>query len=1024
MFSRNWLSRLSASWARSARRSTKNAKRRLPARRCRPEVEALEERALPATSLVFDINTGAANAAPQQITPVGDAVYFVADDGVHGAEVWKSDGTAAGTAMVKDINSFGSSNPQYLTNVNGTLFFQANDGINGEELWKSNGTADGTVLLKDIKSGPVGSQPHGLTELNGKLMFIANGGTLQLWTSDGTSNGTALVRNIATVFYEKYLSKVTANVNGRLFFSGFSDSDGIELWRSDGTKGGTVEVKDLAPGAYQGVLPYSSYPDNFYNANGLLYFTAVTQTSGREPYRSDGTSGGSFLLKDINPGVANDYPNTSDVRDFTAVNGTLYFTAKNSTSGREVWMTDGTKAGTTMLKDLHPGSEGSGPANLTNLNGTLFFTANDGVNGVQLWKTDGSSAGTVPVANARPSGVADTGILANVNGTLFFSAADGNGIELWRTDGTAQGTSLVSNINPGSAGSSPHYLTNVNGRMFFAATTAATGVELWKFTNQPVIGNPPVAGDDSASTLQGTKVSIPILANDSDPDNDPLTVTIVSNPRNGAVVINNNGTSGNLADDFLDYTPDPAFHGTDLLIYEVDDGHGNTDTATVTITVEGIPVAKNDKFVVLPDTPTTLDVLANDSDPESDPLLLTIVIAPSHGLAVVNLNGTPLDFTDDKIDYSPAQDYRGPDTLVYQVDDGKGGIAQATVSINVNVVPLPADDSATTAPNAKVSINVLANDTHPLNLPLQISIPTAPAHGVATVNDNGTPGNLRDDFVDYTPNPDFFGTETFAYQVSDGQGGVDTAMVSVRIQGMALVPDPTNPAKTALVVVGTTGDDDISFVPSDRSGKSITATFLNGTQVVAQRTFRPTGQIIALGMEGNDIIQVQSAMVGNKLVKIKVPAILSGGDGDDTLSSQDSASRSILAGGAGDDLLAGGKGIDVLIGGAGADILAGGAGNDLLVGDATILDDSLTALAAVMAEWGRAASYGAKIKHLTNGGGLNKTVVLNPQTIIDDAAVDQLSGQGGVDWYLARTKNTQAPDVVNGKGRTETVTQL
>src|SRR5919202_1008300 len=117
--------------------------------------------------LVKEIRPGPEWAA-NLLTDVNGTLFFVADDGVHGYELWKSDGTAAGTVMVKDIQPGpGPSVPVYLTNVNGTVFFAADDGAHGHELWRSDGTADGTVLVKDIQPGTVGSQPSQLTNVNG-----------------------------------------------------------------------------------------------------------------------------------------------------------------------------------------------------------------------------------------------------------------------------------------------------------------------------------------------------------------------------------------------------------------------------------------------------------------------------------------------------------------------------------------------------------------------------------------------------------------------------------------------------------------------------------------------------------------------------------------------------------------------------------------------------------------------------------------------------------------------------------------
>ena len=141
--------------------------------------------------LVLDINTTTLPSDPSDIVAVGSTAYFLADDGVHGRELWKSDGTAAGTTLVKDIRpGVDSSQMIYLTNLGGTLYFSADDGTSGRELWKSDGTAAGTVRVRDIRSNG-GSDPQQLTVVGGLVMFLAwtDAGGQELWRSDGTAAG-------------------------------------------------------------------------------------------------------------------------------------------------------------------------------------------------------------------------------------------------------------------------------------------------------------------------------------------------------------------------------------------------------------------------------------------------------------------------------------------------------------------------------------------------------------------------------------------------------------------------------------------------------------------------------------------------------------------------------------------------------------------------------------------------------------------------------------------------------------------
>ena len=497
------------------------------------------------TTLVKDIRSGSVGSYPRPLTNVNGKLFFSARDGLNGNELWKADVPAntpavqqsmaqqsmaqqpmarqpmarqpavdrpkvrvhalkfSPPALVKDINLDRRSTPHFVANVNGTLFFNANDGANGNELWRSDGTSAGTTLVKDIRTGSGYSAPRYLTNVNGTLFFSANDGTngYQLFQSDGTSAGTTLVKDIRTGIGHSDPWHLT-NVDGTLFFNGIDGVNGRELWQSNGTSAGTTLVKDILTGIGH------SNPWELTNVNGTLFFGANDGTNGYELWRSDGTSTGTRLVKDIRTGTGSS--GSSVPSNLTNVNGTLFFTVAGSTSGYELWRSDGTSAGTTLVKEIGFGRYGLGPRSLTNVNGTLFFNGNDGLNGDELWQSDGTSAGTKIVKDIRSgSGHSSPRILTNVNGTLFFTAFDDtNGQELWQSDGTSAGTRLVKDIRTGSGSSYTNSLTNVNGTLFFSAFDGTNGLSLW---SMPVDNTPPApigtSGND-AFTLNYRSVGL------------------------------------------------------------------------------------------------------------------------------------------------------------------------------------------------------------------------------------------------------------------------------------------------------------------------------------------------------------------------------------------------------------------------------------------------------------------------------------------------------------------------------------
>ena len=256
---------------------------------------------------------------------------------------------------------------------------------------------------------------------------------------------------------------------------------------------------------------------------------------------------------------------------------------------------------------------------------------------------------------------------------------------------------------------------------------------------------------------------IDVLANDSDPNGDTLTVVEVSAPAHGTAVVAAAGTVEN--------TPEPDFHGTDRFTYVVGDGSGLTARAAVEVTVLPVndpPLAVDDAAETVEGTAVFIDVLANDSDPNGDPLTVVEVSAPAHGTAVVAAAGT--------VEYTPGPDFHGTDRFTYVVGDGSGLTARAAVEVTVlpvNDPPLAGDDAADTPEDTSVTIAVLRNDSDGDGDALALVEASAPAHGSARLTDAGAVG--------YTPEPDFHGTDRFTYVVGDGSGLTARAAVEVTV---------------------------------------------------------------------------------------------------------------------------------------------------------------------------------------------------------------------------------------------------
>jgi ELWxxDGT repeat protein len=445
------------------------------------------------TALVKDICPGACWGWPRNLTVWNGAVYFGANDGVHGREPWKTDGTAAGTVLVADINpGVPDSNPQFLV-AGGTLYLTADDGAHGNELWKTDGTAAGTQLVADIQPGPVGSNPRLWLDLGGgKLLINADDGVhgREPWITDGTPAGTVLLADINPGASDSTLTLPPFNLENDAFALGggaflFTADDGVhgaEPWKSDGTPGGTALFLDLNPGSA------ASDPHGFTRLGSTILFGATTAAAATELWSTDGTPGGTALLKDVNPGAGNGW-----VHGLTASGAQAFFFASDATTGQELWRTDGTAAGTVQVKDIQPGS-GSGISPFVRpiiraFNGGALVFADDGMHSLQPWVTDGTPAGTRMAQDlqAAAGGNVDSfSDIAVIGGTAFFRAITlSHGDEVWKTDGTAAGTVEVKDVQALASSlfvfnnTTLGTLRSLGGKLLFDADDGVSGLEPW-----------------------------------------------------------------------------------------------------------------------------------------------------------------------------------------------------------------------------------------------------------------------------------------------------------------------------------------------------------------------------------------------------------------------------------------------------------------------------------------------------------------------------------------------------------------
>ncbi|MCR5862371.1 T9SS type A sorting domain-containing protein [Flavobacterium sp. J372] len=421
----------------------------------------------------------------------GNKLYYIAHTATYGHEIWVSDGTSAGTWLLKDINpGTSSSSPSKIIVFGSHFYFLANNGTNGSELWRSDGTTQGTVLYKEFVPGmasAINYQPGTATASYFVFTVGEAGGIRKFWRCDGSEAGTYPLKTVSTSG-QNFTN--FAVFNDEVYMLGGDFNSENQLWKTDGTVAGTTVVKNYQSDTYRRLEYLTTGP-------GYLLFRIYDgSTSTYRPYISLGTEATTGLLSDVN--VATD---TSSPFKFCTAGNVVLFLGTTTKNGRELWSTDGTSDGTKMVADINRSRHGLHPYGdiyssvLGNEIVTIRFT--DGTSNKPII-TQNASNDFILLDNASTSAAnvyydeyySPKKIFYNVGNKIVYKgiAYNSTGMELYATDGTPSGTSLIKDIAPGAAhslGEDNNLFMEYNGILYFNANDQVHGKELWRTDGTP-----------------------------------------------------------------------------------------------------------------------------------------------------------------------------------------------------------------------------------------------------------------------------------------------------------------------------------------------------------------------------------------------------------------------------------------------------------------------------------------------------------------------------------------------------------